>query len=88
MSDGNTSFEFSNQPADGDLDDDARQVVLVKHGQRYVFRYTPGQETKLIQGLVEMAGDPQSQLDWFDAAVLSHQMGQRLSKQLENILKP
>ncbi len=62
-----------------------RQLVLVKNGHRYVFRYERGEETKVLAGLVEMARDPKSDLDWFDAAVLSHQLGQRMSEQLERL---
>jgi len=62
-----------------------RQLVLVKNGHRYVFRYERGEETKVLAGLVEMARDPKSDLDWFDAAVLSHQLGQRMSEQLDRL---
>jgi len=62
-----------------------RQLVLVKNGHRYVFRYERGEETKVLAGLVEMARDPKSELDWFDAAVLSHQLGQRMSEQLDRL---
>jgi hypothetical protein len=64
---------------------DRRQLVLVKNGHRYVFRYERGEETKVLSGLVEMAKDPKSELDWFDAAVLSHQLGQRMSEQLDRL---
>ncbi len=81
------------QPSDRGLapvcaDHTVRQVVLVKRGQRYVFRYTQGEERKLLDDLVTMARDPQCDLDWFDAAVLSHQMGQRLSQELRHALRP
>jgi hypothetical protein len=59
-----------------------RELVLVKQGQRYIFRYSAGQEARLLEGLSEMAGDPRNDLDWFDAAVLSHQMGQDMSAHL------
>lgn len=62
-----------------------KQLVLVKHGHRYVFRYERGEETKVLSGLVDLARDPQSELDWFDAAVLSHQLGERMSEQLERL---
>jgi hypothetical protein len=64
-----------------------RQVVLDKNGQRFVFRYEPGEETRLLTDLADMARDPNCEISWFDAAVLSHQMGQRFSRQLEDILK-
>jgi hypothetical protein len=72
----------------GDGPDAARQIALVKHGQRYIFRYAPGEESQVLASLVELAKDPDSELDWFDAAVLCHQMGKRLSQQLERMLKP
>lgn len=62
-----------------------KQLVLVKHGHRFVFRYERGEETKVLSGLVDLARDPQSELDWFDAAVLSHQLGERMSEQLERL---
>lgn len=65
----------------------ARELVLVKQGQRYVFRYVAGQEAQMLEGLAEMARDPRSDLNWFDAAVLSHQMGQGMSQELERLRK-
>ncbi len=59
------------------------ELVLVKRGQRHVFRYDAGQEQGMLQSLVDMARDPDSGLDWFDVAVLSHQLGQKLSQRLE-----
>jgi len=69
------------------LEDAQKQLVLVKNGQRYVFRYTLGDEAELLESLIEMARDPSSELTWFDAAVLSHQMGRRLSQKLDKIIK-
>ncbi len=64
-----------------------RELVLVKHGHRYVFRCEPGRESELLDRLVEMVQDPQCELDWFDAAVLSHQLGQRMHAQLQTLRK-
>ena len=75
-------LENTNEPLDID---EQRQVVLVKHGHRYVFRYERGEESKVLTGLVDMARDPESDLDWFDAAVLSHQLGERMSEQLQQL---
>jgi hypothetical protein len=68
--------------------DDTLRLVLVKYGQRYVFRYEAGGEAQVLHRIVEMVRDPDTDLDWFDAAVLSHQMGQRMSEQLEDLIKP
>jgi hypothetical protein len=68
-------------------DVNARQLVLVKRSQRWVFRYCPGEETNVLQSLAEEAEDPTSNFDWFDAAVLSHQMGDKMARQLKNLMK-
>jgi hypothetical protein len=59
-------------------------LVLVKNDQRYVFQCAAGQEQALIQQLRDMAEDPQHALGWFDAAVLCHQLGQRIKVRLQS----
>ena len=59
-----------------------RCLSMVKGGHRYVFRYSEGCEAELLSTFVALANDPESEFDWFDAAVLSYQMGQRLSQEL------
>ncbi|MEM8739049.1 MAG: hypothetical protein AAGG38_11315 [Planctomycetota bacterium] len=63
-------------PGDGD------KLVLVKKGQRYCFDCPPGREHELIRQLQAMVADPHHDLNWFDAAVLSHRLGQRMSDRL------
>lgn len=63
---------------------DPRELVLVKRGQRYVFRCAPGEEAQLLEQLRTLVDDPGNDLTWFDAAVLSHQVGRRLSQKLKN----
>lgn len=63
-------------------------LVLVKQGQRYVFDCPPGQEAELLADIARRAKDPHDGINWFDAAVLSHQLGQRMSKDLQKLLKP
>ena len=62
-----------------------RQLSLVKSGHRYVFRYPAGREADIIAAFAEMAADHQTGFDWFDAAVLSYQMGRRLELDLEEV---
>ena len=69
------------------FDEQARQIVLVKHDQRYVFRYEPGAESKLLAHVVELVQRPDNNLDWFDAAMLSHKVGSRMCRQYDRILK-
>jgi hypothetical protein len=65
----------------------ARELTLMKNGQRYVFRWEPGREQELIERFVAMVRDPDCELDWFDAALLSHQLGQRLGRRLNNMIQ-
>ncbi len=62
-----------------------RQLSLVKGEQRYIFRYEPGEEAEVINAFASWAGDPDSDFDWFDAAVLSYQMGRRLERELDEV---
>lgn len=62
-----------------------KQLVLVKQDQRWVFRYMPGEEPVVLQWLADTARDPKSSFDWFDAAVLCHQMGHRLGAKLKQL---
>ncbi len=62
-----------------------RQLSLVKGPERFVFRYQAGQESQVIDAFASLAADRKSVFDWFDAAVLSYQMGRRLETELEQI---
>jgi len=55
------------------------QVVLVKGKHRYVFRYQEGSELQALDAFVSLAGNADSDFDWFDAAVLSYQISKNLS---------
>ncbi len=58
------------------------ELILDKHGQRWVFRYAPGDEQSALNAIESQARNPQSQFNWFDAAVLSHRLGERLGRKL------
>lgn len=62
-----------------------RQLSLVKGEERFVFRYQSGQEAEVIDAFAALASDRGSDFDWFDAAVLSYQMGRRLERELDRI---
>lgn len=61
------------------------QIALVKNGKRHVFACCPGEEADLLNQIAMMVSDPASELTWFDAAVLSHQLGERMSKRLDEM---
>jgi hypothetical protein len=59
---------------------------MVKGEHHYVFQYVEGREAELLGSFVELANDPECEFDWFDAAVLSYRMGQKLSRECEAVL--
>ena len=65
------------------MSDQMKTLSLVKGRQHFWFRYQVGQEAKVLDALVEMVNRRDIAFDWFDAAVLSHQLGQHLAKELK-----
>jgi len=65
------------------MNEAVRQLSLVKGEHRYLFRYRPGHEAELIGAFARLASDVETDFDWFDAAVLSYQMGRRLELELD-----
>lgn len=65
---------------------ETRMLSLVKGRHHFCFRYTVGEESLVLQSLVEMVNRRDLPFDWFDAAVLSHQLGQHLAKELKAYL--
>ena len=63
-----------------------RTISLVKGRHHFCFRYEPGQESGVLSALVDMVHRRELSFDWFDAAVLSHQLGQHLAKELKALL--
>ncbi|MBE3132818.1 MAG: hypothetical protein IMZ55_05045 [Acidobacteria bacterium] len=54
------------------------QFSLVKGAERYVVRCDPDNEEAVISRLMQWAENPDLDFDWFDAAVLSRQITQRI----------
>ena len=63
-----------------------KTLSLVKGNEHFCFRYEVGQEAKVLESLIEMVNARDLSFDWFDAAVLSHQLGQHLAKELKTYL--
>src|SRR5947209_2400361 len=63
-----------------------KTLSLVKGKEQFCFRYEPGQEAGVLDALIEMVNRRDMAFDWFDAAVLSHQLGQHLAKELKAYL--
>lgn len=64
-------------------------MTLTLHKQRdtFIIRYEPGDERAVLDELVRMVADPRVNFDWFDAAVMSHQLGGHLAKELKLAMK-
>lgn len=63
-----------------------RTISLVKGKHTFCFRYSEGDENQVLESLADMVKRRDLPFDWFDAAVLSHQLGQHLSKELQSFL--
>ena len=63
-----------------------RTLSLAKGDQYFCFRYEVGQEVKVLDALIDMVHKSNHQFDWFDAAILSHQLGRHLLKELRSYL--
>lgn len=59
------------------------QFSLIKFGHTYILRYKTGDEEYLIKALAEMAENPNNNFDWFDAAIISYQVGRKVESELE-----
>ena len=65
-----------------------KTLSLVRGSDHFVFRYESGQEARVLDALVDMVNSPDVAFDWFDAAVLSHQLGQHLAGELKPCVPP
>ncbi|MBU0638889.1 MAG: hypothetical protein KKB50_08495 [Planctomycetes bacterium] len=62
-----------------------RWLSIAKGRHRYVFCYCDGQESDILACLVALADDRSCDFDWFDAAVLSYQMGKQRDSELDPV---
>ena len=65
-----------------------RTLSLVKGGHKYVFRYSQGCEDEIIDAVMDLAEDPNSPVDWLDAATLSFQVTQITATECSEALSP
>ena len=65
---------------------ESRTLSLVKGKHSFFFRYTVGDENAVLEALADLVKRRDLPFDWFDAAILSHQLGQHLSKELQSYL--
>jgi hypothetical protein len=54
-----------------------RCLSLTKGQHHFVFWYHAGQESEVMASLIGMARDAGGEFDWFDAAVLTHEVARQ-----------
>jgi hypothetical protein len=82
MAKGKSRSDTSSSPETGSM----KTLTLAKGRHQFRFRYEAGQEAQVLESLVEMVHRRDLPFDWFDAAILSHQLGQHLAKELKAYL--
>ena len=65
---------------------ETKTLSLMKGEHLYCFSYEVGQEVKVLDALIDMVHKSHNHFDWFDAAILSHQLGRHLAKELKAYL--
>jgi len=63
-----------------------RTLSLMKGRHHFCFRYEAGQEAEMLSAMLDLVHNRDLNFDFFDAAVLSHQLGQHLAKELQALL--
>jgi hypothetical protein len=77
---------------DGEGSSPSQQQQHLQHQQAHAGGQRPVRTLSLVKGprvldaLVDMVNRREVPFDWFDAAVLSHQLGQHLAKELKGYL--
>lgn len=64
---------------------ETKLLSLIKGAQRFYFRYELGHEEQLRQALMETVGV--CGFDWYDAAVLFHQVNSRATQASKDFMK-
>ena len=73
----------SPEAPDNSSEAESNTLSLTKGEHHFRVRYGAGEEVTALTTLVEMAETRPGGFDWFDAAVLSHQLGRQLAKELK-----
>ncbi len=68
----NTSEKFQ--------DKNTLSVILMKGNERWRFQWKPGQELEAVEAITAIAKTSDTNFDWFDAAIICHEMSKISSK--------
>ncbi len=58
----------------------SHRVVLVKGEDQWRFEWDAGQELEAVEAITEIAKSPDTNFDWFDAAMVCHEMSKITAK--------
>jgi len=58
----------------------SHRVVLVKGEDQWRFEWQSGQELETVEAITAIAKSPDTDFDWFDAAMVCHEMSKIASK--------
>lgn len=58
-----------------------KQLTLIKGKHLHVIAYDVGEEPAVLDAVIAMVNNCDLEFDWYDAAILSHQVGVDLAKE-------
>ena len=70
--------ENSNMPTNKEKT--SHRVVLVKGDDQWRFEWEVGKELETVEAITEIAKCPDTDFDWFDAAMVCHEMSKITAK--------
>lgn len=64
------------------------EVTLLKNGHRWRLACATGEEPELLEAVSELAEADDVDFDWFDAALIAHELKRRVHAALESFTTP
>lgn len=68
------------QKMSNQINNKPNRVVLVKGEDQWRFEWESGEELKTVEAITDIAKSPETNFDWFDAAMVCHEMSKITSK--------
>lgn len=59
------------------------EITLLKNGHRWRLACAAGEEPELLEAVSELADDDRVAFDWFDAALVAHELKRRVHEAIE-----
>jgi hypothetical protein len=68
------------QKMSNQINNKPHRVVLVKGEDQWRFEWESGEELKTVEAITDIAKSPETNFDWFDAAMVCHEMSKITAK--------